>query len=74
MFCAWSLYVYETLINIEIFDLIHRSASIFCLYGLFCFDKLCLLFCILFFTVFVWFSLLHKTSVAVEEETITSYA
>ena len=39
--------------NLQILDLSHGSAlNFFCLYGLFCFDRFCLFFCTLYFTVF----------------------
>ena len=66
IFCAWSIYVYETLIILEIFDLIRRSASkkfVFTDYSVLTDSVFCFAFSILLFSV--WFSLLHKFSVAV---------
>ena len=64
-FCAWSLYVYETLIILAIFDLSHGSASIFFVFtdcSVLTDSAFSFAFSILLFSV--WFSLLYKFSVA----------
>ena len=63
---AWSSYMYTTFISFQFSDLSNLSASKkFVFTDCSVFDRFCLLFCILSFTVFEWISLLHKTSVAV---------
>ena len=66
IFYAWSLYVYETLIVLAIFDLSHGSASkkfVFTDCSVVTDSVFSFAFSILLFSV--WFSLLHKFSVTV---------
>ena len=63
---AWSSYMYATFISFDFSHLSNLSASKkFVFPDCSVFDRFCLLFCILSFTVFEWISLLHKISVAV---------
>ena len=65
-FLAWYLYVYETLIILAIFDLSHGSASnkfVFMDCSVLTNSAFSFAFSLLLFSV--WFSLLHKVSVAV---------
>ena len=66
IFCVWSLYVYETLIMLAIFDLSRGSALkkfVFTDCSVLTDSAISFAFSILLFSV--WFSLLHKFSVAV---------